>query len=188
MIDVHTLAHYLGVPVSTVYDWRTKRRGPVGYRFGKHVMFALSDVKVWIEQQRDPARAGSAPHGGERGRLSLGDQGFYNVFLALGAGAGIVMIAYANVQAQGIALDLRAAEHAAGIDRAHHLESETRTGCDDAGRRPAHRADLPGALTHALTANHNSHTVISDHMTPTLGAGACVSPVLGWRQSLRGKR
>ena len=55
MIDIHTLAHYLGVPVSTVYDWRTKRRGPVGYRFGKHVMFALSDVKVWIEQQRDPA-------------------------------------------------------------------------------------------------------------------------------------
>jgi putative membrane protein len=34
------------------------------------------------------------------------NQGFYNVFLALGAGAGIVMIAYANVQAQGIALSI----------------------------------------------------------------------------------
>lgn len=63
-IDIDTLAHYLGVPVSTVYDCRTKRRGPVGYRFGKHVMFALSDVQVWIAQQRDPARAGSALHGG----------------------------------------------------------------------------------------------------------------------------
>jgi hypothetical protein len=29
MIDIHTLAQYLGVPVSTVYDWLTKRRGPV---------------------------------------------------------------------------------------------------------------------------------------------------------------
>ena len=34
------------------------------------------------------------------------NQGFYNVFLALGAGAGIVMIAYANVQPQGIALSI----------------------------------------------------------------------------------
>jgi len=34
------------------------------------------------------------------------NQGFYNVFLALGAGAGIVMIAYASVQAQGIALSI----------------------------------------------------------------------------------
>jgi len=34
------------------------------------------------------------------------NQGFYNVFLALGAGAEIVMIAYANVQAQGIALSI----------------------------------------------------------------------------------
>ena len=34
------------------------------------------------------------------------NQGFYNVFLALGAGAGIVMIAYANVKAQGIALSI----------------------------------------------------------------------------------
>ena len=34
------------------------------------------------------------------------NQGFYNVFLALGAGAGLVMIAYANVQAQGIALSI----------------------------------------------------------------------------------
>jgi putative membrane protein len=32
------------------------------------------------------------------------NQGFYNVFLALGAGAGVVMIASANVQSEGIAL------------------------------------------------------------------------------------
>jgi len=34
------------------------------------------------------------------------NQGFYNVFLALGAGAGIAMLAYATVQAQGIALSI----------------------------------------------------------------------------------
>jgi len=34
------------------------------------------------------------------------NQGFYNVFLALGAGAGLVMIAYANVRPQGVALSI----------------------------------------------------------------------------------
>ncbi|TAM68564.1 MAG: DNA-binding protein [Microbacteriaceae bacterium] len=55
MIDVHTLAAYLGVPVSTIYDWRTRHKGPAGHRFGKHVMFAVPDVKAWVAQQRDPA-------------------------------------------------------------------------------------------------------------------------------------
>ena len=64
MIDIHTLASYLGIPVSTVYDWRTNRKGPTGYRFGKHVMFALSDVKAWVEQQRDPAPPGSGSRSG----------------------------------------------------------------------------------------------------------------------------
>jgi putative membrane protein len=34
------------------------------------------------------------------------NQGFYNVFLALGAGTGVVMIASANVQSEGIALSI----------------------------------------------------------------------------------
>ncbi|WP_246222625.1 helix-turn-helix transcriptional regulator [Phytoactinopolyspora limicola] len=31
------LAEYLGVPVSTVYDWRTHGKGPRGHRFGERV-------------------------------------------------------------------------------------------------------------------------------------------------------
>jgi len=34
------------------------------------------------------------------------NQGFYNVFLALGAGTGLVMIASANVRPEGIALSI----------------------------------------------------------------------------------
>ena len=34
------------------------------------------------------------------------NQGFYNVFLALGAGAGLVMIASTNVRGEGIALSI----------------------------------------------------------------------------------
>jgi excisionase family DNA binding protein len=59
LLDVAELASYLGVPVSTVYDWRTRGLGPRAYRFGKHLKFAVSDVWIWIEQQReiDPHKA-----------------------------------------------------------------------------------------------------------------------------------
>jgi excisionase family DNA binding protein len=61
MLDVGELASYLGVPVSTVYDWRTRGLGPRAYRFGKHLKFAVSDVRIWIEQQHElepPEQAG----------------------------------------------------------------------------------------------------------------------------------
>ena len=54
LLDVTDLAVYLGVPVSTVYDWRTRGLGPRAYRFGKHLKFALSDVRTWIARQREP--------------------------------------------------------------------------------------------------------------------------------------
>ena len=50
MIDSPTLAEYQGWLASTVYDWRTDQKGPAGYRFGKHVVFALSDATAWIKQ------------------------------------------------------------------------------------------------------------------------------------------
>lgn len=59
LLDVGELAAYLGVPVSTVYDWRTRGLGPRAYRFGKHLKFAVSEVRIWIEQQRDtPSSSG----------------------------------------------------------------------------------------------------------------------------------
>lgn len=53
LLDVGELAAYVGVPVSTVYDWRTRGLGPRAYRFGKHLKFAVSDVRLWIEPQRE---------------------------------------------------------------------------------------------------------------------------------------
>ncbi|GAA3860438.1 hypothetical protein GCM10022381_01130 [Leifsonia kafniensis] len=53
--DVTELASYLGVPVSTIYDWRTHGKGPAAYRFGKHLKFAVSDVRAWVAEQRERA-------------------------------------------------------------------------------------------------------------------------------------
>jgi excisionase family DNA binding protein len=54
LMDVAELTAYLGIPISTVYDWRVHGKGPSAYRFGKHLKFAISDVRAWIAQQREP--------------------------------------------------------------------------------------------------------------------------------------
>lgn len=45
------LAHREGVPLATVYKWRTTRTGPKGFTVGRHVRYRLSDVLAWEEEQ-----------------------------------------------------------------------------------------------------------------------------------------
>ncbi|MEU7528616.1 helix-turn-helix domain-containing protein [Saccharothrix sp. NPDC042600] len=45
---VQELAAYLGVPVATIYKWRTRKYGPPGRRIGKHVRYRQADVEAWI--------------------------------------------------------------------------------------------------------------------------------------------
>ncbi|WP_243073731.1 helix-turn-helix domain-containing protein [Microbacterium sp. SS28] len=54
LMNVREVAAHLRVPVSTVYDWRTRGLGPPAHRFGKHLAFAVSDLQSWIEEHRDP--------------------------------------------------------------------------------------------------------------------------------------
>jgi len=44
-----------GLPVSTTYDWRTHAKRRAAYRFGKHLKFAVSDVRAWVAEQRETA-------------------------------------------------------------------------------------------------------------------------------------
>jgi predicted DNA-binding transcriptional regulator AlpA len=50
--SVQELADFLGVPVTTVYQWRTKRYGPIGLRIGKHVQYRPADVERWLATLR----------------------------------------------------------------------------------------------------------------------------------------
>jgi excisionase family DNA binding protein len=47
------VASYLGVPLRTVYGWRSRGVGPRGYRVGRHVRYVLDDVDAWLEDHRD---------------------------------------------------------------------------------------------------------------------------------------
>ena len=46
----------LGVPVATVYAWRSRGQGPRGLKIGRHVRYRLSDVEEWVESCEDTRR------------------------------------------------------------------------------------------------------------------------------------
>lgn len=47
------VANYLGVPVGTLYQWRTRDIGPPGRRIGKHVRYKPADVEAWFDSQEE---------------------------------------------------------------------------------------------------------------------------------------
>lgn len=55
LLSVQELADYLGLPVQTIYDWRVHGKGPRAHKVGKRIRFAISDIRVWVERQREVA-------------------------------------------------------------------------------------------------------------------------------------
>ena len=49
--SVEEASAYLGVPVSTLYQWRYRRIGPPSYRVGRYVRYDASSVRAWLEAQ-----------------------------------------------------------------------------------------------------------------------------------------
>lgn len=49
--SIHDVSAYLGVPVGTLYHWRSSGYGPPGRRVGKYVRYRPEDVEAWVEQQ-----------------------------------------------------------------------------------------------------------------------------------------
>jgi excisionase family DNA binding protein len=47
------VAALLGIPLRTIYRWRSRHEGPRGYRIGRHVRYRIDDVERWLEAHRD---------------------------------------------------------------------------------------------------------------------------------------
>ncbi|MGV9306910.1 helix-turn-helix transcriptional regulator [Nonomuraea sp. NPDC004354] len=45
------VAEFLGVPLGTLYQWRTRGLGPPGRRIGKHLRYLPADVLAWVREQ-----------------------------------------------------------------------------------------------------------------------------------------
>lgn len=57
MMKAEELAEALGVPIRTIYQWRSRGGGPVGYRVGRFIRYRAEDVDAWLEAQRDKPRS-----------------------------------------------------------------------------------------------------------------------------------
>jgi excisionase family DNA binding protein len=47
--SVQDVSAYLGVPVDTIYQWRSQGTGPPGRRMGKRLRYRPQDVRDWVE-------------------------------------------------------------------------------------------------------------------------------------------
>jgi excisionase family DNA binding protein len=56
-ISIAQLADEFGIPVRTIYNWRSQGKGPRGHSIGRHVRFKRSDVDRWAEAQADDREA-----------------------------------------------------------------------------------------------------------------------------------
>jgi excisionase family DNA binding protein len=54
-IDIKELAAFTGVPVSSLREFITKGRGPVGIKIGRGLRFRISAVNTWLESLGDTA-------------------------------------------------------------------------------------------------------------------------------------
>jgi excisionase family DNA binding protein len=51
LLSIEEVASLLGIPTQTLYDWRTRRKGPKALRVGRYVRYRREDVRAWIEAQ-----------------------------------------------------------------------------------------------------------------------------------------
>lgn len=48
---VEACSAYLGVPVATLYAWRSRRQGPPAYRIGRWLRYRRDEVAAWVNEQ-----------------------------------------------------------------------------------------------------------------------------------------
>ncbi|MGO9875725.1 MAG: helix-turn-helix transcriptional regulator [Acidimicrobiia bacterium] len=53
LLGPEEVAAFLGIPLRTIYRWRSRHAGPRGYRVGRHVRYRLDDVERWLADRSD---------------------------------------------------------------------------------------------------------------------------------------
>lgn len=51
LLTAEELADFLDVPIKTLYAWRHRGEGPIGFRVGRHIRYRRVDVELWIEDR-----------------------------------------------------------------------------------------------------------------------------------------
>ena len=50
LLSADEVAEFLGIPVSTLYQWRHRGCGPDAYRVGRHLRYDPAIVQSWLEE------------------------------------------------------------------------------------------------------------------------------------------
>lgn len=59
LMNPQDVSTYLGVPVVTLYGWRSRGDGPRAMRVGRHLRYRRSDIDKWLDGHSDPRSAAS---------------------------------------------------------------------------------------------------------------------------------
>src|SRR5680860_1516012 len=51
LLTAEQLANFLDVPIKTLYAWRYRGEGPIGFRVGRYIRYRWVDVEVWIDDR-----------------------------------------------------------------------------------------------------------------------------------------
>ena len=54
--SVQDVADYLGIPLKTLYNWRTRGIGPRARRVGRYLRYEEQDVRAWFTAQSETVR------------------------------------------------------------------------------------------------------------------------------------
>ena len=60
LLTITEAATLLRVPIATLRYWRHLGTGPRGFRAGRHVLYRLSDVRNWIDQEANASNGDQA--------------------------------------------------------------------------------------------------------------------------------
>lgn len=60
LLTPRSLAERYGLPLATIYRWRSSGAGPRGFRVGKFVRYRLEDVEAWEQEQLNKEQAAHA--------------------------------------------------------------------------------------------------------------------------------
>ncbi len=60
LLSAQEVADFLGVPLGTLYQWRTKGTAPRAVKAGRYIRFRPQDVEAWCERNADEPRVGAA--------------------------------------------------------------------------------------------------------------------------------
>lgn len=47
---IQDVSDFLGIPVSTLHQWRYLGTGPAAYRVGKHLRYSPAAVRSWLDR------------------------------------------------------------------------------------------------------------------------------------------